>query len=275
MRFHRNLISKRPLPVGYLAGSTDNENSDQAIFQLGGKFVGFETDQEGVLERISVQARLKPIVYEPESPINAVINIQGKALESYELYTANKILERYGCLKAFEIHFERFLTKDISEEFKPESSILYNKQFAVQTEPTCILKQEILDGKNVVTPPGISGKQALWAYGGYYQPGCALNEVEQIVFTPVREHNKTGLHLSRISSWHTKDHDIVWLFPFDHRKNFSVLGDIEQGLAKFKWIQGRDEEGAECSVTYRSFAVYQRDRMSDLIEIDFYKEKTC
>ena len=273
MRFQRHLTTRRSLPMGHSAPPTGEENCDQALFRLGGGPVEFETYKEGGLERISVQGRLKPIVYEPKQPIKAIVNSQGKDWEPYELYRDNKSMERYSCLQAFEIHFERFLTRDIGEEFRPCSPVLYRKEFAVQTESRCVLKQEILCGKSIMTPPGVAGKQALWSYGGYYQPGCGLHEIEQIVFTPMRDHDKTGLHLSRLSSWHTKDHDIVWINPLESGQKLSVLGDIEQGSATFDWFQGSDEKGDSCSVPYRSFAVYQRDRLSDLVEIEFYKEK--
>ena len=272
MRFQRHLTTRRPLPMGYLAPFTGEENCDQALFRLGGGPVEFETDKEGCLERISVQGRLNPIIYEPKQPIKAIVNSQGQDWEPYELYKANKVLEKYGCLEAFEIHFERFLTRDIGAEFRPSSPVLYRKEFEVQKESRCVLKQEIQDGRCVMKPPGVAGKQALWAYGGYYQTGCGLHEIEQIVFTPTRDHDKTSLHLSRLSSWHTKDREVVWINPLEDAQKLSVLGDIEQGAATFDWFQGGDEEGNTCSVLYRSFAVYQRDRLSDLVEIKLYKE---
>ncbi|RZI46568.1 hypothetical protein [Candidatus Finniella inopinata] len=272
MRFQRHLAPRRALPRGYSAPFTGEENFDQAVFRLGGGPVEFETDKEGCLERISVQGRLRPIVYAPKGPIHAIVQNQGKDCEPYELYKANKALERYGSLQSFEIHFERFLTQGLGEEFRPLSSLLIRKEFKVQAESPCVLKQEILMGQSVMTPPGTMGKKALWAYGGYYQPGCGLSEIEQIVFTPMREHEKTGLHLSRLSSWHTKDHDIVWVNPLEERQKFSLLGDIEQGAATFDWFQGSDEQGNACSVRYQSFAVYQRDRLSDLVEMEFYRE---
>jgi hypothetical protein len=136
-----------------------------------------------------------------------------------------------------------------------------------------VAKYEIQGGKGVMNPPGVPGKQALWAYGGYYQPGCQLYEIEQLVFTPGREQNKTILHMSRISNWHTSEHEVVSVDTLEKSQKLSLLGELEGGAAKFAVLLGVDDSGQEHFVTYQSFAVQQQDRLSDLVKIAFRKEK--
>lgn len=79
--------------------------------------------------------------------------------------------------------------------------------------------------------------------------------------------------MSRISNWHLKEHEAVFVDSFNRSQKLSLLGEIEEGAAKFEVLKGIDENGDKHFVVYQSFAVHQRDRLSDLITIDFRKEK--
>jgi hypothetical protein len=274
MKFQRHLLSKRPLPQGYSAPSANIENCDVPIFQLGGGPVDLQRNQDNFPERFSIQARLKPIIYEPDEAILVTLQTQGQTLTPYQLYRPEKLMERYGCLRSLEIHFENFLSKEMREiPLKEERTLIYKKDFINQTASPISSVYEIQGGRGVMTPPGVSGKQALWAYGGYYQEGCQLQEIEQLLFTPTREQSKTILHMSRVSNWHTKEHEVVFINPLEKSQKLSLLGEIEEGATKFEAFRGLDETGKAHFVVYQSFAIYQQDRLSDLVKIDFRKEK--
>ncbi len=274
MNFKRPLTTSRPLPQGYFATSTEDVNTDKAYFKIGSKIRVTEQIDQDLPKRLKVQARLVPLIYSPEQILTASLTSQHQHWHPYRLYQKDRLMERYSCLSALEIHLERLLTPNIPEaplEIFPQ---VYRKEFSVQTTGPCTLIHEVREGKPVMVPPGIPGKQPLWSYGGYYQLGCNLHEIEQILFTPSREQDKTILQLSRISSWHTKNHEIVFIDPLEDKQKLTLVGEIEKGHISFHWFQGVDEQGEVHQTCYRSFAIHQQDRLSEVVEIEFQKEET-
>ncbi len=272
MTFKRSFGISRPLPQGYHAPSTEDVNTEQASFEIGKRVKVFESFEDFSPDRLVIQGRLKPILHTPTQTIHAYFTMANQRFHPYPLYQKDKLMERYGCLKAIEIHLERILFPVMTKDFKIDHPQIYQKKFSVQTEESCVLTHEMRDGKWVMSPPGIVGKQPLWCYGGFYQPGCQLHEIEQIVFTPTREQDKTILHLSRISSWHTKGHEVAFIDPLEENQKLSLVGEIEKGHITFKWFQGMDEKGVPYQNHYQSFLIHQKDRLSDVVEIHFRKK---
>lgn len=275
MKFQRHIKTKRPWPKGFSSSFENYGNKDPACFQLGGGEIDFELHDKDFPERFSMQGRIKPVLFQPQESIYAILWTKDKKWDPYKLYQNHKLMEKHSQLEAMEVHFERFLTPSLPENFINLSKVIFCKNFIVQKDGPCTLKQEIYQGKYILNPPGIGGKQPLWAYGGYYQSGCALHEIEQIVFTLTKEQSQTIIHPSRISNWNTKDHEIELINPLTLQQKLSLQGNFEQGHSILKILGGYTETGEEIFITYRSYAVHQKDRLSDLLEIEFEKEKVC
>jgi hypothetical protein len=275
MRFQRCLKWPRPLPRGYYAMQTDRINTDQPTFQIGGNTDLPMTGNQSIQlpEFLKVKARINPIKHQGED-VPAVVERLGPTIKPYSIYQEH-IDYQY---QAIQLVFENFLSK--IEILGPESPVLLEKAFVVQSQGSCVLKQDVVDRKLIITPPGKENGQPLWGYGGYYQVGCDLKQIEQIFFTPMIESSKTAVHLTKASSWVAKSvlpsavhqkPEIKFMDEIKDEGMLNLVGEIEQGQASFSLPIGVDETGAVHKQTYQSVSIQQEDALTPFVEIIFKK----
>ncbi len=271
MRFQRNLKQPRPLPRGYFAPPTDRVNVDQPTFQIGGNTDFSVIETIHLPEFLKVKARLHPIKRQGDD-LFAVVERQGTALKPYAIYQEHQDYQ----YQAVQLVFESFLDKT-------DRTVLYNAAFLFWTcmivcFGSCVLKQDTIERKLIVTPPGKENGQPLWGYGGYYKVGCDLKQIEQMFFMPIAQFSETNIHLTKASSWtakgvmpsltHTKP-EIVFMDSLIDQGMLNLVGDIEQGKAKISLQIGIDETGVVHKQEYRSVSIQQEDALTPFVEVVF------
>lgn len=164
----------------------------------------------------------------------------------------------------------------------PQEKYIHRKTFLFQSEREFRLRQQLGQQNDVTyTPSGQLNQYPLWAYGGYYQPGCRLEDVEQTVFTlslNTAQSSPVARALIReISFW--KKTPIVfdkWRVafqaPLTPRHQLSLGDEITQGFVTCQFQMGCDERGTPWRQGYRSYQFEQKSSWGNLVLIRFKKE---
>ena len=273
MRLNHHRATMRPFPTGYTAMSTERINHDPPLFQIGNAqpFVSEASVWANLPETLVIKAKLCPIKRPDDGLVQAIVERQGQSLPPYTLYTqSKKELEMNGQLASIKLLFEAVLGEPLGAEILLKDSLtLFEKLFVTQAKGVQLLKQQMVDKKLIVTPPGKEGAQPLWGYGGYYRPGCDLKQIEQIFFTPFVEGQRTGVFLTRASSvLGSSNSNITFM---DNASLSNLAGDIEAGKVTLDVSLGIDEGGFQHCRRYISVAFKQNDPSIPSIEITFKK----
>lgn len=179
MRFNRTLKNQipRPYPQGYQAPSTLLFNTDQAQLVIG------DPEPQAVLslneslpEQIEVMVAFEPIFIDSN---HAYVQVDDK--KPLQLYQeADPVLER---LEFKMVSMPEFTDLTIEYISRWELDFGFQSQ-SFHYHPT-------------------GATQDVWEYGGFYQPGCELNRIQQQFFSLISDGDQTELKLSSLSLWHT------------------------------------------------------------------------
>lgn len=106
------------------------------------------------------------------------------------------------------------------------------------------------------------GIYPLWGYGGYYDHGCDISQIEQIYFAVIGSKEKSDIHLTTSTSWaqqgviipqttRMRQHNIRFMDQTEHPLPLSV--SIFGGGVQMPLYLGRDDTGDEIYENYESF----------------------
>lgn len=88
------------------------------------------------------------------------------------------------------------------EETRP----LYLKPFCVETQSYQVRTTTLSAGQVLTSPPGVLNTRVLRGYGGYYQPGISLEQIQQVYYALTSDYDRTRIRLytsSELQAQHT------------------------------------------------------------------------
>lgn len=176
-----------------------------------------------------------------------------------------------------ESSFRGYYLNALKLAFLDDADVIFEKTFLQQPTELLVRKEKLLDGQIRVTPPGNTNCYPLWAYGGFFEPGCSLKAIEQGVFTLTSRQSAT-VASSPLSFWRDKTtalsgETIYFLSDFKPKHWRTLAGDIETGQVRVDLCYGVDERGETCRQIYRSFRFIQHDPTHGILEVFFTKEE--
>jgi|GEM_PF-6851517 len=125
------------------------------------------------------------------------------------------------------------------EEKRP----LYLKPFSVETQSYQVRATTLVEGKVLASPPGVLNTRVLRGYGGHYQPGVPLEDIQQVYYTLTSEYDQTRIRLyssSVLQAQHTPpprggrefNHEIMFS-PLPREEEYlSLAGALAAGYAR-------------------------------------------
>ncbi|MEI8295007.1 MAG: hypothetical protein WCG04_00590 [Alphaproteobacteria bacterium] len=143
-----------------------------------------------------------------------------------------------------------------------ENGVVFEKKFLHQIDDLHLRKEAM---RNIYP---------LWSHGGFFEPGCSIEAIEQGVFTLGAD---ASISVSPLSFWKNKTTtrsgtDIHFLNDFRPKHWRNLAGDIESGQVRIDLCYGIDERGEAAIQIYRSFRFTQRDLSNGILEVFFIKE---
>ncbi|MBY0462925.1 MAG: hypothetical protein K2Q34_07070 [Alphaproteobacteria bacterium] len=267
MTFHSK--SRRPFPKGHIAMSTERINHDPPSFQIGHlePFSNLASLQANLPKTLTIKAKILPIKG-TEKTTEIVMFRQGRSFEPCMLYQGKSDMAENGLYEGVQLVFESII--DGTLEADVLNTVLYEKRFVTQGNITHTIRQDLANKKVIVTPPGTENGQPIWGYGGYYRDSCSLDQIEQILFTPIIDGIKTGVFLIKASVW-AKGASNPNAVMMEEASLSNLAGDIETGSVVLNVNVGVDENGDGHFQKYTSLAYKQNDPSTKFIEITFQK----
>ncbi|MBY0281708.1 MAG: hypothetical protein K2W94_06070 [Alphaproteobacteria bacterium] len=249
--------------------STERINYDPSNFQIGHleAFSNFVPPQANLPKTLTVKARILPIK-ESDKRTEIVMFRQDRRFEPCMVYNGKSDVAENGHYEGVQLVFESIINGTLEMEI--QNTVLYEKRFITQENITHTIHQDLVDKKVIVTPPGTENGQPIWGYGGYYKDSCSLNQIEQILFTPIIDGMKTGVFLTRASAW-TKGAPNPSAVMMEEVSFTNLGGDIETGQVVLNVSLGVDENGDGHFQKYTSLAYKQNDTSTQYVEIIFKK----
>lgn len=270
MNSYHNGMGMRPFPMGYSAMGTERINHDPPLFQIGylEPFVHPVSFQANLPKTLTIKARLNPIKGN-DKRTEVVMFRQGRGFEPCMLYQGKSDMVENGFYEGVQLLFESIIEGALDADiFAP---VLFEKRFVTQGNTTHTVRQELIGKKVITTPPGTEHGQPIWGFGGYYRESCGLDQIEQILFTPIIEGVKTGVFLTRASAWLKEGSRNPHAVMMEELSFSNLGGDIEAGKVVLSVGIGVDENGDRHFQKYTSLAFKQNDPSNRYVEITFKK----
>ena len=180
-------------------------------------------ESQTVPETLSLRCRLRPLPQRyPGSKMQLIS--EGKALEESPLYADATIVQGYERLLhlsrwqgiavvyegagqgKFQGNFFVFQGLEVPWGRLEIGQPLYIKPFATEDQDYQLRVTTVGEGEVLSTPPGMLNTKMLRGYGGYYQPGIPLEEMEQVYYSLTSDYEKTKVRLhssATLRSQHT------------------------------------------------------------------------
>lgn len=212
-------------------------------------------------EILSLRCTLRPIPLANKLPKIRLI-AENEALEEVLLYEEDTVLSGYNreikssqwqgiALEYVGVGHgtQQNQTFTFSGKTLPSGQIesgnpLYLKPFAVETQPFQMRTTTVGHGHILSSPPGVIDTKVLRGYGGYYQPGTLLAEVEQVYYALTSNYDKTRIRLyssALLQAQHTPaprggrefNQDVLFSPTPREEEYLSLKGAIAAGYARF------------------------------------------
>lgn len=142
------------------------------------------------------------------------------------------------------------------------------------------------DGASVITPPGLLKGYPLWAYGGFFQPGCSLDQIGQVLFTIVKDSERvrhTAIQVSRLGYWLGKGvqsdnrpalaegRQVMLMEGYASQELRTLEENIKVGDVSIELSYGKDEFRRPLRQIYESYDAECVDRVGQAYDIYFKK----
>ncbi|MBI2707873.1 MAG: hypothetical protein HYX35_06160 [Proteobacteria bacterium] len=125
-----------------------------------------------------------------------------------------------------------------------EQAPLYLKPFCVETQSYQVRTTTLAGGQTLTSPPGVLNTRVLRGYGGCYQPGIPLEQIQQVYYALTSDYDKTRIRLytsSALQAQHTppphggRDFNQEVMFsPLPREEEYlSLSGALAAGYARF------------------------------------------
>ncbi len=125
-----------------------------------------------------------------------------------------------------------------------ERTPLYLKPFCVETQSYQVRTTTLTAGHVLTSPPGVLNTRVLRGYGGYYQPGIPLEQIQQVYYALTSDYDQTRIRLytsSALQTQHTppprggRDFNQEVMFsPLPREEDYlSLTGALAAGYARF------------------------------------------
>lgn len=207
-------------------------------------------------EKITILAQVEPVLISYQPKINAKQN----------LYEMSAALQSYGRMQYIKFKLidvkDHQTSKSIGEKFLSfkRNDYFFSKKFNTQIS-------DLQAEHNL-------GIIRLFAYGGYYHSGCALDQIEQLFFN-IALNNQ--IHVTRASLWLSKGinppchaqlaRELVEFHDKDLHTSLSLMAAIQNGELIFNLFGIEDEKGAIRRCSYISFSINKTANDTDVVEI--------
>ncbi len=276
MRLSKNLYPKRSYAPGYDPTDTAFVNTEEGVLTIGGDLIPSSADFLEFPKTIKVVAQVVPIAKEGESP---------QALMTHDLptpYTPCNVYDNWGDIGSHgQWQGIQIIVRSVSGVPNPhltgmEGRVIFEKRFICQNTPI-LMRKWIDNGQMIVDPPGISGGEPLWGYGGYYRTGCQLEDIEQIVFTLGAKGRDTTVFPTRLSQWIFQGiypwqppktgQKTIFMDSIPKEESSNLKTQIEQKGVVIAVAEGVDETGEFLERFYESYDVGPLDTVSNTFDI--------
>lgn len=175
-----------------------------------------EEESKLVAETIVLRCALRPIPLQNKG-IHVQFIAEGDALDQANLYEEGSISYGYewdwsdSCWQGVALDYTgigRAIHEGESHLFYGNSlplgqievkTPLYLKPFKYEVGNYQERMTSLSSGQVLRTPPGILDSQVLRGYGGYYKPGVALEDIQQVYYTLTSTHRQTQVRLTNSS----------------------------------------------------------------------------
>jgi hypothetical protein len=158
--------------------------------------------------------------------------------------------------------------------------VVYEKTFKRQSA-SVVMKKWVEGGQVMISPPGLKGGEPLWPYGGYYRPGCPLENIEQVIFTVTNRGENTTIFPTRLSHWLLKgihpwrspspSQTTIFMETIEEKNAKHLKADIENGAIMLPIAYGMDPKGHSLEVMYHSTHATLVDGVLGTVEITLEK----
>jgi hypothetical protein len=275
MRLSKNLFQPRPYAQGYTADGTPQINTEEGILRIGGACVSDPIDFFSFPKTINLVAQLVPIFRHEARIEGCITHDLPTPFRPCLVYDSWGDLGKNGQCERIQVVLKS-MKSSIENSHDFVGRVLYEKAFQCQNA-SVILKKWLDSGQVIVSPPGVKGGEPLWTYGGYYRPGCALEDIEQIVFTLVPKGQTTTVFPTRLSHWMMKglqpwgpphsSQATVFVDSIPKRHSQNLKADMNQGAISLVVPYGVDEAGVPLEITYYSNQVELVDSALGTVDI--------
>jgi hypothetical protein len=190
------------------------------------------------------------LIAEGEPLQAALVYDEEKVVEGYEGEVKNSqwggVAIEYAGMGYGVYQGEKFLFSGNTLPFGTieDQTPFYLKPFCVETQSYQVRSTTLVEGKVLSSPPGVLNTRVLRGYGGYYQPGVPLEDIQQIYYALTSDYDQTRIRLYRSSvlqAQHTPpprggrefNHEIMFS-PFPREEEYlSLAGALAAGYARF------------------------------------------
>lgn len=187
-------------PPGFICNEQDKASKATTLSITSDKAKGDWLGQHTFPKMIAVHARVTPIAIANKS-VKATLRYDEETLPATTLYQSNADCE-YAGMQIKLLSLEK-IKLDESSDFVKGDQLFHVP--AEQTYTRNFVHQKIDVLEHFTTG---NKNSYLWGFGGFYRPGCKLNEMEQILFSLGAKNMRTQLGISRTSNWRKKGLDI-------------------------------------------------------------------
>lgn len=263
MRFHQNFnrLAIRPYGHGYQAPSTALFNTDLCTIQIKSceeNLNSVETIQMPDFIEVLIDFIAVPL---PQKNIMVTYQFDNVVWPSVPLYP----VEEAHFVSALKLVFGGVIK--IRDGIEKESTLIRGKtiegfEINVKMEEPIYIHQfdyneesivHCVREKRVIVP--------IWTAGGFYRPGCDLEQIQQVFFSLSELEQKTFARKTLLTQWNTQGFSPPFSAEKDeqttifqtNRKDLYVrfIDDIRKGAATIQLINSKEENPSTC-FTYKS-----------------------
>lgn len=220
------------------------------------------------------------LIAEGEPLQAALVYDEGKVVEGYEGEVKNSqwrgIAIEYAGMGQGIYQGEKFVFSGKTLPFGiiEDQTPLYLKPFCVETQSYQVRSTTLAEGKVLASPPGVLNTRVLRGYGGYYQPGVPLEDIQQIYYALTSDYDQTRIRLYRSSvlqAQHTPpprggrefNHEIMFS-PLPREEEYlSLVGALAAGYAR---LLLKTEHGV---IQYSSYSCASVPGYPTFVTVDF------
>lgn len=236
-------------------------NKEQAILDITHPAECTLVEESQILaETLVLRCALRPIPLQNKA-VHVQLIAEGEPLENACLYDEDAIAYGYegeskdSCWQAIALDYtglgrgvkegESFVfygnTLPLGElELKKP---LYTKPFACETSNYLERVTTLPSGMVLRSPPGVLDTQVLRGYGGYYKPGVALDDIQQVYYSLTSTHQQTRVRLvnsTTLKVQHTppphggtlSDYSVQFVENLHEEEYFSLPAALAAGYGK-------------------------------------------